>query len=71
MPQDPVHGEPTEDELVDEVIRTFQPLSPVPITREAGREMLHNLRGFFEVLSAIQEKLEKAEGEAENQAPEL
>ena len=50
---------PDCEQLIDEVIRSLQPLSPVPITREAGAEMLANLTGFVDALSTIHDKLER------------
>lgn len=52
--------EQRREQLITEVIDIFQPRSPVPLTREDGREIYENLTGFFSTLLRIHEKREAA-----------
>jgi hypothetical protein len=51
---------PSREQLIDDVIEVFQPRSPVPLTREDGREMYQNLTGFFNTLLSIRQKRDAA-----------
>ncbi len=50
----------SREQLIDEVIDIFQPRSPVPLTREDGREIYENLTGFFNTLLAIKKERDAA-----------
>ena len=53
MPRPPSEPEP---DLIDRTLRVFQPRTQRTLTREDGREIVHNLTGFFRVLAEWDEK---------------
>lgn len=49
-PRSPRKPSGFSDELIDEALAVFQPRTTRPLSREDGRQIVHNLSGFFRVL---------------------
>lgn len=55
MPSPPSRSD-TREQLIDEALAIFQPLSPEPLSREDGREFVDDLTGLFDWLLEQREK---------------
>lgn len=50
VPRSPRKPGGYSDELIDEALAVFQPRTSRTLTREDGRQIVHNLSGYFQTL---------------------